>query len=206
MPTETKTNAVAVAALIVAAGRGLRAGGETPKQYRELAGQPVLRRTLAPFLAEPAVTQVVVVIAAGDEAYYEKAVSGCGPDRLARPVSGGATRQDSVRLGLQALSAGGFDGVVLIHDAARPFVSSDLIAGAIAAARFAPAAIPALPVTDTVKLVDAERRVSETPPRDRLVTVQTPQAFAFQPLLAAHEAAARAGVVGFTDDAALIEW
>lgn len=206
MPTETKTNAVAVAALIVAAGRGLRAGGETPKQYRELAGQPVLRRTLAPFLAEPAVTQIVVVIGAGDEACYEKAVSGCGSDRLTQPISGGATRQDSVRLGLQALSAGGFDGVVLIHDAARPFVSPALIARAIAAARRAPAAIPALPVTDTVKLVDAEGRVSETPPRDRLVTVQTPQAFAFQPLLAAHESAAHAGLSGFTDDAALIEW
>ncbi len=206
MPTETKTHPVAVAALIVAAGRGLRAGGEIPKQYRELAGKPVLRRTLAPFLAEPAVTQVIVAIGTGDEAHYEKAVGGCGSERLTRPVSGGATRQDSVRLGLQALSAGGFDGIVLIHDAARPFVSSDLIARAIAAARSEPAAIPALPVTDTVKLVDAERRVSETPPRDRLVTVQTPQAFAFRPLLDAHEAAARAGLSGFTDDAALIEW
>jgi 2-C-methyl-D-erythritol 4-phosphate cytidylyltransferase / 2-C-methyl-D-erythritol 2,4-cyclodiphosphate synthase len=133
-------------------------------------------------------------------------VSGLADEKLAAPVTGGDTRQDSVRLGLQALAAGGFDGVVLIHDAARPFVSSALIGRALVAAQANIAAIPALAVTDTIKRVDGSGRVVQTPPRDRLVSVQTPQAFRFQPLLTAHEAAAAAGLNGFTDDAALMEW
>ncbi|WP_245973890.1 bifunctional 2-C-methyl-D-erythritol 4-phosphate cytidylyltransferase/2-C-methyl-D-erythritol 2,4-cyclodiphosphate synthase [Bosea caraganae] len=206
MPTETKIETLPVAALIVAAGRGLRAGGETPKQYRELAGSPVLRQALAPFLAEAAISQIITVIGAGDDALYAQSVGAIADARLAAPVSGGETRQDSVRLGLQALSGSGFDGIVLIHDAARPFVSSALIGRALAAARIEVAAIPALAVTDTIKRVDAAGCVVETPPRDRLVSVQTPQAFRFRPLLAAHEAAAAADLTGFTDDAALMEW
>lgn len=206
VPNETKTNPPAVAALIVAAGRGLRAGGEVPKQYRRLAGEPVLRRTLAPFLADSRITSVIVVIAAGDGASYDDAIAGCAADRLLAPVIGGETRQESVRHGLEALAEGGFDGIVLVHDAARPFLSLPLIDRAIASLTGAVAAIPALPVTDTVKRIDSDGTVVETPPRDRLVSVQTPQAFAFQPLLAAHRAAAAAGVLGLTDDAALIEW
>ncbi|RDJ20400.1 bifunctional 2-C-methyl-D-erythritol 4-phosphate cytidylyltransferase/2-C-methyl-D-erythritol 2,4-cyclodiphosphate synthase [Bosea caraganae] len=206
VPTETKIETLPVAALIVAAGRGLRAGGETPKQYRELAGSPVLRQALAPFLAEAAISQIITVIGAGDDALYAQSVGAIADARLAAPVSGGETRQDSVRLGLQALSGSGFDGIVLIHDAARPFVSSALIGRALAAARIEVAAIPALAVTDTIKRVDAAGCVVETPPRDRLVSVQTPQAFRFRPLLAAHEAAAAADLTGFTDDAALMEW
>lgn len=206
VPTETKNETLPVAALIVAAGRGLRAGGETPKQYRDLAGSPVLRHALAPFLAEPMISRIVTVIGAGDEALYAQSVSGLADPRLLAPVTGGETRQDSVRFGLQALASGDFDGVILIHDAARPFVSHAVIGRALATLRTGLAAIPALAVTDTVKRVDGEGRVVETLPRDRLVSVQTPQAFRFAPLLAAHEAAAVAGLTGFTDDAALMEW
>ncbi len=207
MISEPHDSPLPVAALIVAAGRGLRAGGDRPKQYRLLEGRPVLGHTLARFLAQPAIARIAVVIGTGDEARYADAVTEITDERLALPILGGATRQESVRLGLEALAQAGFDGVVLVHDAARPFVSTILIDQAVAAiARQGTAAIPALPVTDTIKRIDEAGGIAETPPRDRLVSVQTPQAFGFGALLAAHRAAAAAGQEGFTDDAALMEW
>lgn len=206
MPNRIETSAP-VAALLVAAGRGLRAGAGQPKQYRLIDGRPVLAQALAPFLAEPAIGRVAVVIGEGDEDRYADAIAGLDPARLAPPTIGGATRQDSVRRGLQALARDGFDGIVLVHDAARPFVSPALIDAAIRTLdESGLAAIPALPVTDTIKRIDERGHIAETPPRDRLVSVQTPQAFRFGPLLAAHEAAGAALLHGFTDDAALMEW
>jgi 2-C-methyl-D-erythritol 4-phosphate cytidylyltransferase/2-C-methyl-D-erythritol 2,4-cyclodiphosphate synthase len=212
LPTETDQPAIPaaaspVAALLVAAGRGLRAGGETPKQYRLIGERSVLGHALMPFLAEPAVSRISVVIGEGDEARYADAIAGLESGRLTPPTPGGLTRQDSVRRGLLALSAFGFDGIVLVHDAARPFVSIAQIGAAIDALGGTEiAAVPALPVTDTIKRTDASGRIADTPARDRLVSVQTPQAFRFRPLLAAHEAALAAGLSGFTDDAALMEW
>lgn len=200
---------LAVAALIVAAGRGLRAGAEAPKQYRRLGGRPVLCRALAPFLADSRIEPVLVVIGAEDSSRYREAIAhlaGADRARLLPPVTGGESRQDSVRHGLLALAAAGFDGAVLVHDAARPLVSPALVERAIAACPDHLAAIPALPVTDTVKRIDAAGRIVETPPRAELVAVQTPQAFAFKALLAAHEAACAAGASGFTDDSAIMEW
>ncbi|MCV9935145.1 bifunctional 2-C-methyl-D-erythritol 4-phosphate cytidylyltransferase/2-C-methyl-D-erythritol 2,4-cyclodiphosphate synthase [Boseaceae bacterium BT-24-1] len=199
----------AVAALIVAAGRGLRAGADAPKQYRRLGGTPVLCRTLAPFLADNRIGTVLVVIGAGDAPRYDEAIGHLPKSaraRLASPVAGGETRQDSVRAGLEALAAIGFTGNVLVHDAARPFVSIALIERALAASAQHVAAIPALPVTDTVKRIDAAGLIEETLPREQLVSVQTPQAFAFQPLLVAHRAAHAAESIGFTDDSAIMEW
>lgn len=196
-----------VAALLVAAGRGLRAGSEAPKQYRLLGGRPVLARALETFLALPVISQVTVVIGPDDEARYADATADIQDGRLRPPAPGGQTRQESVRLGLEALAAFGFDGIVLIHDAARPFASTALVA--TAAASIGPdstAAIPVLPVTDTIKRIDAAGAIAETPPRDQLVSVQTPQAFRFGALLAAHRAALAAGQTGFTDDSALMEW
>jgi 2-C-methyl-D-erythritol 4-phosphate cytidylyltransferase/2-C-methyl-D-erythritol 2,4-cyclodiphosphate synthase len=199
----------AVAALIVAAGRGLRAGADAPKQYRRLGGAPVLCRTLAPFLADDRIGTVLVVIGIGDSVRYDEAI-GHLPEatraRLTAPIDGGETRQDSVRAGLEALAATGFDGCVLVHDAARPFVSPALIERAMTASTEHLAAIPALAVTDTVKRVDVAGRIEETLPREQLVSVQTPQAFAFQPLLAAHRDAHAAAAGGFTDDSAIMEW
>lgn len=207
MRDQTHDSILPLAALVVAGGRGLRAGGTGPKQYRLLDGRPVLAHALAPFLAQAAIGRIAVVIGAGDETRYADAVAGLTDERLAPPTQGGATRQDSVRLGLSALAEAGFDGAVLIHDAARPFVSAALIEAAIEAiGQERVAAIPALPVTDTIKRIDAAGRITETPPRDKLVSVQTPQAFGFRSLLAAHEAAFAAGLDGFTDDAALMEW
>ena len=207
MPAERDDTPSPVAALVVAGGRGLRAGFEAPKQYRLLGGRPVLRHALAPFLATPAITRIAVVIGADDEARYEDAVAGLDDPRLAPPTRGGETRQDSVRLGLVALQAAGFDGTVLVHDAARPFLTEGLVHAAISA--IGPdtvAAIPVLPVTDTIKRLDEAGNIAETPPRDSLVSVQTPQAFAFAPLLSAHRRAAAQARAGFTDDAALMEW
>lgn len=206
MPNRKETS-TPVAALLVAAGRGLRAGAGAPKQYRLVDGRPVLAHALAPFLADAAIGRIAVVIGEGDEERYDQAIAGLDQARLAKPTLGGATRQDSVRRGLQALAQGGFDGVVLVHDAARPFVSPAQIDAAVRAlGETGVAAVPALPVTDTIKRTDEHGRVVETPPRDRLVSVQTPQAFRLGPLLAAHEAAQAASLHGFTDDAALMEW
>lgn len=199
----------AVAALIVAAGRGLRAGADAPKQYRRLGGVPVLCRTLAPFLAENRISTVLVVIGAGDRARYDEAI-GHLPEtartRLTTPIEGGETRQDSVRAGLEALAAVGFTGSVLVHDAARPFVSPALIERALATSAEHVAAIPTLAATDTVKRIDSNGLIAETLPREQLVSVQTPQAFALAELLAAHRAAHAAGAGGFTDDSAIMEW
>lgn len=200
---------MAVAALIVAAGRGLRAGAEAPKQYRRLGGRAVLCRALAPFLAEASIGPVLVVIGSDDDARYRNAIAELSESQRARllpPTYGGETRQDSVRAGLRALSEAGFSGAVLVHDAARALVSADLVGRALAASRNSRAAVPALALTDTVKRLDSAGRIVETPPRDRLVSVQTPQAFAFETLLAAHEAAFSAEVRGFTDDSAIMEW
>jgi 2-C-methyl-D-erythritol 4-phosphate cytidylyltransferase/2-C-methyl-D-erythritol 2,4-cyclodiphosphate synthase len=198
-----------VAALIVAAGRGSRAGGDLPKQYRLLAGRSVLLHALAPFLAEPRVAQIAVVIGEGEASRYREAIAALPEPARARllpPVNGGDTRQDSVRAGLEALAQRGFDGPVLVHDAARPFLSGALLARALAAGAAHIAAIPALAMTDTVKRLDAAGLIAETLPRDELVCVQTPQVFAFAPLLGAHRGAAEAGLHGFTDDSALMEW
>jgi 2-C-methyl-D-erythritol 4-phosphate cytidylyltransferase/2-C-methyl-D-erythritol 2,4-cyclodiphosphate synthase len=191
-----------VAAVIVAAGRGLRAGGNLPKQYRELAGEPVIRSSLSLFAWHGQIGAVQAVIHPDDRGAYETAAKGL---RLLPPVSGGASRQASVRAGLEALSARAPD-IVLIHDAARPFCSTELVSRAIVACSETGAAIPALEVTDTIKRVDAGGHVAGTIDRAQLRAVQTPQAFKFAALLDAHHRAAKEGRDDFTDDAALAEW
>ncbi|HXL68925.1 MAG TPA: bifunctional 2-C-methyl-D-erythritol 4-phosphate cytidylyltransferase/2-C-methyl-D-erythritol 2,4-cyclodiphosphate synthase [Xanthobacteraceae bacterium] len=188
------------AAIIVAAGRGERAGGL--KQYRPLGGEPVLRRVLRLFAAHPGIDAVQPVIHPADEADFRAAAAGI--DCLS-PVAGGATRQASVRAGLEALAREN-PAWVLVHDAARPLASRALLDRALAAARESGAAIPVLTVNDTIKRVNAAGRVIETVAREELRAVQTPQAFAFSPLLDAHRRAAREGRNDFTDDAALMEW
>ena len=191
-----------VAAVVVAAGRGLRAGGNLPKQYRQLAGEPVIRSSLSLFAWHGQIGAVQTVIHPDDRSSYDAAAKGL---RLLSPVMGGATRQASVRAGLEALSERAPD-IVLVHDAARPFCSAELVSRAIAACGETGAAIPALEVTDTIKRIDADGRVAGTIDRAPLRAVQTPQAFAFPALLDAHRRAAKEGREEFTDDAALIEW
>ncbi|HET7166770.1 MAG TPA: bifunctional 2-C-methyl-D-erythritol 4-phosphate cytidylyltransferase/2-C-methyl-D-erythritol 2,4-cyclodiphosphate synthase [Pseudolabrys sp.] len=191
-----------VAAVVVAAGQGLRAGGEIPKQFRRIAGETLLERALSAFAEAPDVTFVQPVIRPDDVDLVRRLTSGMN---VLEPVAGGATRQASVRAGLEALVACTPD-IVLVHDAARPFASASLITRAIAAAEKTGAAIPALPVTDTVKRIDSTGTIEATLDRNSIRLVQTPQAFAFPALFDAHRRALAQGRNDFTDDAALAEW
>src|SRR5215470_8163734 len=191
-----------IAAVVVAAGQGLRAGGELPKQFRRIAGETLLEHALSAFVDVPNVTFVQPVTRQVDLAFVRTLT---GSMNVLEPVAGGATRQASVRAGLEAISSRMPD-IVLVHDAARPFASADLIARAIEAAKNTGAAIPALPVTDTVKRIDADGIIEATLDRNSIRLVQTPQAFAFPALLEAHRRALAQGRDDFTDDAALAEW
>lgn len=164
-----------IAGLIVAAGQGVRAGGDIPKQYQMLGGVPVLRHTVLALL--PFVDSLQIVIADGHREYYAKAVAGI---RLLDPIVGGVERSGSVVAGLNALSSESPD-TVLIHDAARPFVSPKIIANLLAALEKNQGAYPGIPV------VDALWRENQPVPRDGLIRAQTPQAFRFGDILAAHQ-------------------
>jgi 2-C-methyl-D-erythritol 4-phosphate cytidylyltransferase / 2-C-methyl-D-erythritol 2,4-cyclodiphosphate synthase len=191
-----------IAAVVVAAGDGVRAGGDLPKQFRRIGGETLLEHALSAFVKAPNIAFVQPVTRSKDLALVRTLTSGM---KVLAPVSGGVTRQASVCAGLEALLPHSPD-IVLIHDAARPFASASLIARAIEAAEKTGAAIPALPVNDTVKRVDQSGIVEATLDRNFIRLVQTPQAFAFPPLLEAHRRAAAQGRSDFTDDAALAEW
>ena len=193
---------VKVAAVVVAAGRGLRAGGDLPKQYRLILGEPMIRPSLAALARHNGISAVQPVIHGDDAALFQAAVAGLD---LLPAVHGGASRQASVRAGLQALERHRPD-FVLVHDAARPFASDALITRAISAAGTSGAAVPVIAVADTVKTVDATGYVTGTIDRGHLRMVQTPQGFGFASLLDAHKRATAAGRDDFTDDAALAEW
>ena len=186
-------------ALIVAAGRGSRAGGGVPKQYRDLAGVPVLRHSVQVFARHPRIDRIRVMIHPDDRALYELAVAGFD---LLPPAPGGATRQESVRLGLESL-AELRPAQVLIHDGARPFIDAATVDRTLDALRASPGAIPALPVTDTIKKADdGNKLVAATVDRSRLWRAQTPQGFHYEKILAAHRAAIGADL---PDDAAVAE-
>jgi 2-C-methyl-D-erythritol 4-phosphate cytidylyltransferase/2-C-methyl-D-erythritol 2,4-cyclodiphosphate synthase len=191
-----------IAAILVAAGRGLRAGAGGPKQYRTIGGQTVIYRAMAAFCRHPGVFAVQPVVNPDDTALFNETTAGL---RHRPPTHGGATRQASVHAGLEAL-AGEKPDIVLIHDAARPFVTPEVISRAIGAAGRTGAAVPAVAVTDTIKLTNERGDVEATPDRARLRIAQTPQAFRFDVILDAHRRAAREGRSDFTDDAALAEW
>ena len=189
-------------ALVVAAGRGSRSGEGIPKQYRSLAGQTALFRSLKILSGIPELKAIQVVIHPDDQDLYQADAESFD---LPPPVFGGSTRQESVLAGLMALEAAKPDHV-LIHDAARAFATPALIRRAIEAGRQTGAAIPALPVVDTIKAVDANGVILRTVDRNELRAVQTPQAFAYGPLLDAHRRAQRDGRNDFSDDGALVEW
>jgi 2-C-methyl-D-erythritol 4-phosphate cytidylyltransferase/2-C-methyl-D-erythritol 2,4-cyclodiphosphate synthase len=179
-------------ALLVAAGSGERAGGATPKQYRLLGGKPVLRHAAERLLG--AADEVRVVIAAGHESLYETAVEGLD---LGAPVIGGPARQQSVRNGLEAIAAGGGADRILIHDAARPFLPPQVVDRLHEALDHAHGAVPVLPVVDT--LARNSGGLGDPVDRSALVRVQTPQAFRFDAILAAH--CGWSGEEDATDDA-----
>jgi 2-C-methyl-D-erythritol 4-phosphate cytidylyltransferase/2-C-methyl-D-erythritol 2,4-cyclodiphosphate synthase len=199
-----------VAALVVAAGRGQRAGGDLPKQYQMIGGQPLLARTLGALAASPAIRLGVVVIHPDDRSSYARVIDAADPavTRTFHPPAYGApTRQGSVLAGLEALAGpSSAPDVVLIHDAARPFVSLGLLDRAVEAADRYGAAVPGTTVTDTIQEIDADGWIVATPDRARLRSVQTPQAFRFELVLAAHRRAAAEGLASFTDDGAVAAW
>ncbi len=178
-------------ALIVAAGSGSRAGCGAPKQYRLLGGKPLLRWSAERLAAHPDVNEVRVVIHPDWQAEYEDAVAGLD---LGAPIMGADTRQGSVRAGLEAVTHA---DRVLIHDAARPFVTRDVVDRLLAELDYHTGAVPALPVVDSLRTGDSV--MTGEMAREGLNRVQTPQAFRFPELLAAHRQAAD----GATDDAAI---
>jgi 2-C-methyl-D-erythritol 4-phosphate cytidylyltransferase/2-C-methyl-D-erythritol 2,4-cyclodiphosphate synthase len=194
------------AAVIVAAGRGTRAGNGpgVPKQYFSLAGEPVLAHSLRILTGHPQIHSIVVVISPEDALLYEGAAAPF-VSRLLAPVAGGTTRQASVLAGIEALDSNPPDRI-LIHDAARPFLSAALVSDLIAALDAKAGAIAAEPVSDTLKLEAADGTIARTIDRAGLWRAQTPQAFRYDVIREAHHRAAAAGRTDFTDDAGLAEW
>jgi len=178
----------AVAALVVAAGRGSRFGGPLPKQYAPLLGRPILRHTLDALL-RAGLARVQVVISPEDARHYEAAAAGLG---LPAAVAGGETRQESVRRGLEALAAGALQAV-LIHDGARPLVDAATVGRVLAALRTADGAVAAVPAVDSLLRVEAGRA---GPYLDRtgVYRAQTPQGFRFAAIREAHRRFAGAGM------------
>jgi 2-C-methyl-D-erythritol 4-phosphate cytidylyltransferase/2-C-methyl-D-erythritol 2,4-cyclodiphosphate synthase len=193
--------------LIVAAGRGERAGaGDGPKQYRMIGDAPVLLHTVRGFARWPHTAAVVVVIHPDDAHLYGTCARSFPAELRIEAVEGGRTRQASVLAGLEALVT--YDvSHVFIHDAVRPFFSTELLDSIrqhhLAGER---AVLPVTPVADTLKRSDPAGYCAETVSRAGLYAAQTPQGFAFAPILAGHRAAAHAGRSDFTDDAAIAEW
>lgn len=175
----SRDSSAEVVALVVAAGRGIRSGSSGPKQYRQIGGKAVIAHAIDRLAASGLVDRIVPVIHVDDQSLFENAI---GDRCVERPVIGGATRRASVRAGLEAIAAGNGANTILIHDAARPFVDGGVMSRLIAALEHAQGAVPVLPVVDT--LLRGGRNIDRT----GLVRVQTPQAFRFADILAAHRA------------------
>lgn len=187
--------------IIPAAGSGTRFGGDLPKQFLDLAGTSIIGRSAEAALAVEHVHSVIVAVHPSMEARTRSALSHIG-HRVAM-VHGGTERQHSIAQALDHPSAQDAD-LVFVHDAVRPMASASLYRRVAAAASQHGAAIPALPVKDTIKRVDRSGRIIETLPRSELRTIQTPQAFRPDVLLAAYAYARHHGIIG-TDDASLVE-
>jgi len=192
--------------VIVAGGRGTRVSTSpnvTPKQYQDLNGKTVLQRAIDQFINHEEIHFIQVVIHKDDSEIYKNTTL---PDKkLLEPVFGGASRQQSCAQGLIALSKYSPDKV-LIHDAARPFVSYDIISNTLSNIRSGKCALPATKIADTIKRANSQNIVEETVPRDNLYLAQTPQGFVYSQIHSAHLKARAEGLSNLTDDAALAEW
>lgn len=191
-----------VGVIVVAAGKGLRMGGQVPKQHLPLAGKPVLVHTLEAFERMEQIHSVVLVVGPGDEARCSAYTSQYGLRKVHAVVTGGEERQASVYQGLLALDPE--VEWVLVHDGVRPFVTPGEVSACLEAAITHGAAVVAVPVKDTVKIVEPGGRIASTPDRSTVWAIQTPQAFRVRDLLAAHEMARQEGFTG-TDDAMVVE-
>ncbi len=191
---------MSVAAVIVAGGSGFRAGGELPKQYQVIGGKPMIWWTLRAFLYHPAISWLQCVISESHRQVFDAATTDLAGLKV---TYGGATRQDSCRAGILACLDSGCSKV-LIHDAARPFVSADLISHIVAELDRSEAVIPGLPVSDTVKFAPGGV-IQKTVSRESLWAVQTPQGFSLPAIHDAHQRAFNTSVQGLTDDASVAE-
>lgn len=196
-----------ICAIIVAAGRGMRAGGlkNGPKQYRMIGQRPVITHAVAEFTAHPKIKHILIVHHKDDRALLDNAIAPLDQANLSFCV-GGETRQSSVHAGLEQLKAHKPD-FVLIHDGVRPFINQAFLTDMIEEIDESRIALlPALPVSSTLKMANASHHVEKTIGRDRLFAAQTPQAFPFQDILTGHQKAAHVGRCDFTDDCAIAEW
>ena len=192
-----------VGVLIAAAGQGERAGAGEPKQFRLIRGAPMLLRSIRPFARHPRVREIVIALPAESASDPPEWLASLASDRL-RFVAGGATRAESVKAALDVIDPG--CATVLVHDAARPFVAPEIVDAVIACADTGTGALPAIPVSDTLKRTLPESsRVAETVRRAGLWRAQTPQGFPRSMIEAAYERAAAGEVLSFTDEASLVE-
>jgi 2-C-methyl-D-erythritol 4-phosphate cytidylyltransferase len=189
-----------VCAILAAAGRGARMG--QPKQLLELGGKPIAAWSLQTIASARAITQIVVACEPDERSKFERLAATVGAGKVRGVVSGGARRQDSVFAALRSLAD--VPELVVVHDGARPFVSEDILARVLEQAREHGGAIAAVPVKDTIKLVNEGAIIDKTIPRERLWAAQTPQAFLYDLLFRAHVSAEADGFMG-TDDAELVE-
>lgn len=194
---------VKFAVVIPAAGQGKRMLGDRNKQFMLLKGMPIIVHTLKAFQDSSLITDIIIVCGAGEEDYYYKEIIPVyGITKAVSVVTGGRERQDSVCRGLAAVS----DEIrhVMIHDGARPFVSPQLISALAEEVRVSGAVVPGVPVKDTIKRTDSGGFITDTPPREGLWNVQTPQAFDLKLIKRAHSEALESGFYG-TDDSSLVE-
>ena len=192
-----------VAAVIPAAGLGARMGGTLPKQYLQIGSVPLLVYSLRILDAIEAITDIILAVPEADLGYCQDAiVQGFGIKKVSQVVAGGRRRQDSVRNALSAITSS--PEFVLVHDAARPFVTVSMVNHALEMAYQVGGAVVAIPMPDTVKRVDATGRIQETLKRDPLWLIQTPQVFRFSWLVEAHQFA-ESKSLEVTDDASIIE-
>jgi 2-C-methyl-D-erythritol 4-phosphate cytidylyltransferase len=194
-----------VIALVPAAGMGKRMGAEINKQYLLLAGKPIVAHTLQVLEDAPFIDDIHVIVPEAEIPYCrEHVVERYGFTKVRGIVAGGPERQHSVMNGLRKLTGMDDDDVILIHDGVRPFISLSILEKSVETARKWDGALVAVPVKDTVKIVE-NGVVRETPARETLWLAQTPQAFRYSIIMAAHEIAAAERYLG-TDDASLVEW
>ena len=193
-----------VNAVVVAAGKGERMGASLPKPFLPVAGIPLLIHTIQNLIRSSLIKRIILVIAADRESLCQELLEQHGPFPVPLALThGGLERQDSVRLGLAALEPD--CDIVVIHDAARPFISAQIIDQSVAAAAEYGGALVAIPARDTIKRVNREQIVLETVPRQDLWLAQTPQTFRVEAIRDAHRRAFASGIT-VTDDAALLEW
>ncbi|MCZ8523797.1 MULTISPECIES: 2-C-methyl-D-erythritol 4-phosphate cytidylyltransferase [Paenibacillus] len=189
--------------IIVAAGRGSRMGTKESKQYLLLDGKPIIVHTLEQFEKISAVEEIVLVTGREDLQRCSAYAAQYGLSKLKHIIPGGKERQDSVHQGLLALDAS--TEWVMVHDGVRPFAHEDHVLACLQRVKETGAAVLAVPVKDTIKVVRQDGTIESTPDRSSLWAIQTPQAFRFALLLEAHEKAQQEGFQG-TDDAMLVEW